>query len=321
MKKLSCVICKSNYFKKIKYKNSIKHDLFFKKEIHVCLDCGFGKIFPKVNNEDLNYYYEKIYRSTNSPFHIDFDNLVLSKEIIDYRSLSQLYLGHQFLNKKNNYNFLDIGPGHGISFMTADQYFDKVNLHGLEINSKAIKFFKKTFKNIKIFKNLEEINNSMDIILMSHSLEHFDSDVFNNLFETLYKILSKNGILIIEVPNDNHLDKLFKPTNHSPHLSFFSIENLKKLILKTKFELCYINTLGNNISGEKETKHQEKKITKEINFFLYLSIKKFIVFLGLFDLLMKIYFLFSSRKSFFNDNNFKYGGNRNLIRLILKKSN
>ena len=321
MIKSVCEICKSNLFKKIKYKNALKHDLFSKREIHNCLNCGFGKIFPKVSDSDLNYYYENIYRSKNSPMYIDFDNLILNKQIVDYRSLSQFHLGHQFLNRKNNYNFLDIGPGYGTSFLTAVQYFNKIKLHAIENNAKAINFYKRTFKDIKIFKNLEDIDYSIDIILMSHSLEHFDIKELTSLFKKLYDVLSKDGILIIEIPHENHLDKLYKPTNHTPHLSFFTIESLKKLILKTKFELCFINTLGPNISIEKETKKQEKNKIIKIKSYFNSIIKKIIIILGLYDMITKLYFLLSSKKTIFKDENFKYGGNRSLIRLILKRNN
>jgi hypothetical protein len=141
------------------------------------------------------------------------------------------------------------------------------------------------------------------------------------LFKKLYDVLSEDGILIIEIPHENHLDKLYKPTNHTPHLSFFTIESLKKLILKTKFELCYINTLGSNISIDKETKKQEKNKIIKIKSYFNSIIKKIIIILGLYDMITKLYFLLSSKKTIFKDKNFKYGGNRSLIRLILKRNN
>ena len=38
-------------------------------------------------------------------------------------------------------------------------------------------------------------------------------------------------------------------------------------------------------------------------------------------MITKLYFLLSSKKTIFKDENFKYGGNRSLIRLILKRNN
>ena len=73
--------------------------------------------------------------------------------------------------------------------MTAVQYFNKIKLHAIE-------------------NNLEDIGYSIDIILMSHSLEHFDIKELTGLFKKLYDVLSEDGILIVQIPNQNHLDKL-----------------------------------------------------------------------------------------------------------------
>ncbi len=60
--------------------------------------------------------------------HIDFSKTSLDMSIfLDYRSISQLLLGRQYLRSKKEYHFLDIGAGLGTSFISARKVFGNVS--------------------------------------------------------------------------------------------------------------------------------------------------------------------------------------------------
>ena len=161
----------------------------------------------------------------------------------------------------------------------------------------------------------------MDIILMSHSLEHFDIDEFNNLFLNIHRVLVDDGIVIIEVPHELGYENR---VNDTPHISFFSPESLKKLVGKyeSEFELCFIDTVGPLLSEANKSKIKFYKNINhnKVNLISQLKslIKKIVLNFGLYDFyrmskhMVKI-------DEFFSASDFKYGGDRANIRCVLKK--
>ncbi len=59
----NCNICNGDLWNDAIYIDKFHHSLFENRSISICVDCGFGQINPKVDQADLNDYYENIYRS------------------------------------------------------------------------------------------------------------------------------------------------------------------------------------------------------------------------------------------------------------------
>ena len=78
---MNCLIC--NNQDKIKkfsdYKLEIKSDeKYFKNcSIYNCSDCDFGFVYPFPSNENLNYFYQNIYRAADRPPFWRTENIVL----------------------------------------------------------------------------------------------------------------------------------------------------------------------------------------------------------------------------------------------------
>ena len=150
------------------------------------------------------------------------------------------------MSNKQEYFFLDIGAGYGASFVSANNILPgNVLLYAIEANNNAKNFYTKFLNGISICEHLTDIKDKIDIILMSHSLEHFDVNDMQNLFQNINSVLEDNGIVIIEVPHLDLKDSniLNERLNDTPHLSFFSLESLRRLAYKLKFELCFLNTV------------------------------------------------------------------------------
>ena len=116
------------------------------------------------------------------------------------RSLSQINLLEKF--KKINFieNVLEIGPGLGTFCYLIKKKNTNINYSVIEYEKKAIEHMK--FLKSKVFGSIDEIDdNYFDLIVTSHSLEHYQ---FNELFKNVnqyYKKLKKNGVVLLEVPS------------------------------------------------------------------------------------------------------------------------
>jgi SAM-dependent methyltransferase len=87
-------------------------------------------------------------------------------------------------------------------------------------------------------KPLEFGPNEFDVVFCSHILEHVDSPL--NLLRESHRVLKKDGLIIVAVPNEASLpnalalDKYWQ--SHPEHTYSFSVTNLKILLLKAHFE-------------------------------------------------------------------------------------
>lgn len=102
----------------------------------------------------------------------------------------------EFLPKEKNNSVLEIGSGTGFMFKKLKRKFDFVN--GLEVEGSSYIF---KDKDIKFYdgKNIPYKDNSFDIIISSHVLEHVnDIDYF--LHETR-RVLKNNGFSIHIIPS------------------------------------------------------------------------------------------------------------------------
>jgi len=322
MKRKICEVCQSNKLRNISYRNQWS-ELFNDKLILVCNTCGFGRIEPKIDSKSILNFYKNDYRSKNSPHYVDFSKHLSNQYFHRYKSISQLLLGRQYLQYKKKYNFLDIGAGLGKSFISAKEIFNgNLNIYAIEEDKAAKNYYHQHFKDVTISSSISEFSNLMDIVLMSHSLEHFDIDDMKELFIDVYNSLADNGIMIIEVPHADFRDHDYEKNRSKdvPHLCFFSLESLKRMAESLNFELCFIDTAGVLI----EDMHCQNKLKKHRVVSL---LRKLLQRVGLHTLLarlkrnlyLKIRENFG-RDDFYKHASFQYGGNRAVLRCILRKN-
>ena len=321
MKNQKCSICKGNKLRTIGYKNKWSA-LFNNKKILVCNECGFGQIEPKIEPKLILDFYKDVYRSKGSPHYVDFSKNLPNQYFYRSKSISQFLLGIQYLEYKKEYNFLDIGAGLGKSFTTANEIFNgHVNLHAIEEDKRAKQFYQKNFQDVVISSSISEFNDIMDIVLMSHSLEHFDIEDMNELFKKIYTAMVKNGIAIIEIPHADFRDEENEKNRpkDTPHLSFFSLDSFRKLLESLDFEICFIDTAGilieemhsPNISQNKRVKSVAKKLMYRLGLLQnFVRIKQ--------NLSLKFRSIIG-KEYFYKHVNFQYKGNRSVLRCILRK--
>ena len=171
----------------------------------------------------------------------------------------QYFVNHSTLFK--NIKILEIGP----------------NLYGMV---PTIKVFQKKFKyfyyeNLEVQSDHDEIIRlgdywnpfkdklpKIDLIWMSHSLEHIIPNHLTQVIKSFYNSLSKGGKIFIEIPND-----IENKTFHIPHTIFFEVEGLIKLFKDNKFKIIAVSKINKKElvnSNPNDSKKKGSKILSQI---------------------------------------------------------
>lgn len=333
---MTCLICNSPISNNFHYYNDDawnKSDIFSGLTINHCDQCGLGFVYPIINSGKINTYYSLIYRAKNSPFYFDFKKnnetrLPKSYPYANERSFSQILLARTFTNFDENDIFLDIGPGKGGAFAISKLILPSPKLYGIELTNGAAKYFKEKF-NALTFSSLKEFNNSSNkakIILMSHSLEHYQFSDLDDLFSDIIFALDDNGVIVIEVPHcDIRLHADIRG-NDTPHTLFFSKNSLKLLLIKFGFEVLFIDTCCDLW----KTTEQFEDIKETFLFSLKIKYKDSYNKLPIYvqntirSIVRSVYNvkkILKKEKGFYKTiPQHSYGGNRNCLRVIARKN-
>jgi len=104
-------------------------------------------------------------------------------------------------------NILEIGSGIGTISNILINEFKKSNITLSDIDRKYIKFLRDKYNNrdinvheinVEKFDHLKKLNKFFDTVIMLNVLEHIKDDL--KPLENIYKILKRNGVLILLVP-------------------------------------------------------------------------------------------------------------------------
>lgn len=229
-----CPICSKNT--EISHQYDGGNSIFEGKKIFKCKNCEYHYC-NQINPNDLNVYYEMSYdqndysrsKSFPSPNEYFSDR---AKQFKPDRSDLHINCTAQYLKKKSCISVLDCGAGLGTTLNIAKKTFVNSELHAFEND-----LFAKTYlEYINVNQHSGDLVNFLrlndikfDVIICSHFLEHVSPKILNDVKDLLLDSLSKEGILLIEVPNDNWYKYPHKIHNNPPHVSFFSKTTLKNL--------------------------------------------------------------------------------------------
>ena len=186
---------------------------------------------------------------------------------------------------------LEIGSNDGALITN----FDKKKVIGVEPCSNLAKITKKkgyvtydSYWNLKLAKKLKNKYKKIDLIYSANTLTHTSN--LNDVFSSIKKVLSEDGVLIIEDPS---LLECIKKTSYdqfyNEHIYVFSALSVKNILKKFGFEIFDIKNLSThggslryfikkkNNKNIKIKKSVKKQIKDEIKFGLHKlsSYKKF----------------------------------------------
>ena len=207
-------------------------------EVNYCDKCHNCQLSVAVNPKKMfsNYLYTS---STSKSFREHF--IGAAKKYIKYFKL----------NKKKSY-IIDIGSNDGVALKPFKNLGFKKIL-GIEPAKNLAKLANKnkikTFNGFLEKNNLKKIKKNADLILASNVFAH--SDKLKEMSECMFKLLSKNGTLIIEVQyllntlKDLTFDNIYH--EHYNYWSLISLTNFFKKQSATIYKAEKINTHGGSI--------------------------------------------------------------------------
>ena len=168
------------------------------------------------------------------------------KDIIDRISIYDP-LVELLIRQDKDQRFLDIGCGRG---EWLEKWHKKVHKSiGIEIDSKMADYcVNNGFKIIQddAINSIKSFSDeSFDLITIFHMIEHLDNNYLNELITSCYRILAKNGILIIETPSIDSLSVSTKSFYLDPtHINHVNPDGFAFLLEQKGFlksEYFYIN--------------------------------------------------------------------------------
>lgn len=187
---------------------------------------------PLFQESALNYQENFYTKDKSSRF-----NYLLEKLIYFFRWLRMLEIGHNFKRGR----ILDIGCGRGIMlYLLKKRGWD---VHGVQISRPAADYAK-TKLGLNIFVgNIIDSDyppNFFDVITLIHVLEHLPNP--DECLSYCYKLLRREGTLIIEVPNIGSFparifqDKWFA-LDLPNHIYHFTQLTMEKMLIKNGFKV------------------------------------------------------------------------------------
>jgi SAM-dependent methyltransferase len=215
-----------------------------KYDIKICSDCGLKITFDIKDEENIGQYYNSDEYIPHSNKSTGLVNTIYHK-VRSYMLRRKRKIVEKATSMKKG-QIIDVGTGTG--------YFpSEMKQHGWEVAGTEKSFDARNFArnefNIEI-KKTEDLfnlqNQKFDVITLWHVLEHIHK--LNENIATFYRLLKKNGKLIIAVPNNNSFDafhyKEFWAAYDVPrHIWHFTPKQMKLLGEKHDFTLKQIRSM------------------------------------------------------------------------------
>ena len=246
--------------------------------IIVCKNCNIGKADPMLDEASLDAIYN------HSLYWLDTTQKEISKKSFPTAFAladSRWNLIKKYIKDNTNIELLDIGAGLGCLGIIAQE--DKKNslskYIAVDSDSGMLKNLSDYWSTNQIHSDLiattdiTKYNNSSDVIVLSHVLEHvYDPESF---LKNALDMLKEDGILFIDVPNQDYLFK----SNVFPHISFFSIESLTILLERLELEILDIDIWGRSYRNS-PLNNKMKHFSYYKNYFFGQIFAKIFMFLG-----------------------------------------
>ena len=141
-----------------------------------------------------------------------------------------------------NINILDCGAGLGTTLYWTKGFFKEPSLYAYEndiFSHKYLDYIGATYFTGDPLESLKSVEETYDLIILSHFLEHISPSSLVNYVELLLSKLKEEGILLIEVPHANWAKFPHLKASNPPHVGFFSINAFKNLFhTRAHIHLC-----------------------------------------------------------------------------------
>lgn len=192
-------------------------------ELIECFCCGLIHTNPQPTKDEIGRYYQ----SNAYVSHSDTKEGLINSLYHFARKWTLIKKNNLIQKYHSKTSLLDIGCGTGYfaEFMKNKGF--RVDV--IEPDTEAAKLAEKKL-NKKPFENLEQVTGKYEVITMWHVFEHVHD--INATFEKLDKLLSKDGILVIAVPNPESPDAQLYKENWAAYDVPRHLYHYKKNVIK-----------------------------------------------------------------------------------------
>lgn len=244
---IGCSLCKSKNTERInaKIRNIHREDI----RVYQCSTCGVQFLYPYYSEKELEEFYAEQYRKEyeRTDFYLDAE---LKKTFDSVTPEAERRLNRVKKHLKITDDVLEIGCSSGYFLNQIKPHVNSAN--GTEWDQNTSNYARKI--GFRVEKNHEDYDIKFDKIFMFHVLEHIKEPI--DFINNLKSILKKDGMIFIEVPNNNDIListydlQEFKDFYYqSAHLWIFNANSLKYLLEKAGFDAVIINLQRYDISN------------------------------------------------------------------------
>ena len=225
----SCIICNNNKFKLIS--NEVRDSKNHK--VIQCISCAHIQLTPLPSEKEYNKFYQNNSQMRNVG---QTDKIEKLKALSIPDTIRRVKLIPKDVKKAD---VLDIGAGYG--FFVEELILQGFNAKGVELSKIKVDYLNKKLKKQAIIntKFPKRINlPKQDIVTLFFMLEHVKNPI--TFCKKIKPLLSKKGLVIIEVPNaNNFLIKLNKSYRsffwQRAHISYFTEKTLNHVLKKAGY--------------------------------------------------------------------------------------
>lgn len=244
---MNCKLCSSKNVDIITTK--IRNASDDKMKVYKCNGCGVQFLHPYYSAIELQDYYSKYYRKEyTAPDYYNLKNIRSYFHQQKQEAKVRLKRVKKYLKKTDD--ILEIGCSSGYFLDTVKSYVNRV--YGTEWDEKSAKFAQDM--GFTVLKNPEDFDILFDKIFIFHVLEHISDPV--KFLINLKNKLKKDGILFMEVPNNNDIlltgYKIEEFKNfyyQSAHAWYFNRPSLSYILSKAGYKHEIINIQRYDLSN------------------------------------------------------------------------
>ena len=261
---MKCKICRSpnNVSFRSDYKFEIDTDkkYFGDLKIYTCKSCDLSFADPLPKEDELNFFYENIYRSLNRPpYWLNEFSKDLETKYLDDRQLNYLLYITTLVDFEKINSIYDFGAGNGDLGFLLKHKFKNLELYCTEHDKHCSSILKK--RGYTNFKDINDINKKFDLIVTIHTLEHLtDLKIFN----TFHNLLNNNGLVFFEVPNCE--ERYFEGRPYDgPHLLFYTKKSIEKICNQYSFEILKFDYSSYSFQEDHKYQRHSQNLYKKIS--------------------------------------------------------
>lgn len=245
-------------------------------DIVQCLSCSFVYLKERLTTSEMERYYRNVY-AVNDPFAASPVRVPKSIDEIESKKEYKGALREELFNEAVKYynkdiknkKFIDIGCGWGGLLYTANKNGMKVT--GFEFTQPNVEFARNVLGfdiRQQQFDSSDIPVNSIDIITMSHVLEHVPEPV--SFVKKIYDSLKNGGLFYCVVPNFNSLCSSIEKEEwlwleREWHYSQFTPNVLKNIFEEAGFTIEKLETVSGDYGSEAPMAALKKTNPKLIN--------------------------------------------------------